>query len=64
MSEEIADCVRVIITRNDLQVRIKKPFDLKPGGGRSGRPDLTNDETLSPLSGALKAQVPIPRGNC
>lgn len=31
MSEEIADSVRVIITRNDLQVRIKKPFDLKPG---------------------------------
>lgn len=28
MSEEIADSARVIITRNDLQVRIKKPLDL------------------------------------
>lgn len=31
MSEEVADSVRVIITRNDLQVRIKKPFDLNLG---------------------------------
>lgn len=28
MSKEIPDSGRVIITRNDLQVRIKKPFNL------------------------------------
>lgn len=28
MSREPSDAGRVIITRNDLQARIKKPFDL------------------------------------
>lgn len=30
MSRESTDAARVIITRNDLQARIKKPFDLNP----------------------------------
>lgn len=52
MREEIADSGRVIITRNDLQVRIKKPFDLNLDIGRNEQPTLksvTSNPTLVTL---------------
>ena len=45
MSEEVPDSLRVIITRNDLQVRIKKPFDLNLGIAQNRLPATVDYNT-------------------
>lgn len=46
MSEEILGSGRVIITRNDLQVRIKKPFDLNLPTGPSWQPNRQSSQLI------------------